>query len=417
MARYLSRYLPFALVLAELLIACTPSVPLTCFDPLGCIAIPANKPVRIGYILSLTGVDQSFGEDILNGIELAIDDYQGQLLGHPLELFGEDAGCSPEEIQKAATNMTLQNDLLGVIGPHCPTPFQAAALTLSNAGMIAMPLMAAALSLPQNDRNTTPGILGLTVDPSFQGQLIAEFAFHQLGTRRVALLYDRSAYSDALAHSFKEAFQNLGGAITYEGIVEPGNIDMRPILNSIQNDPPEALYFPIFERSADYLVLQKTDFPNLQELALITSDELLVDSFFEHTGTAAKDIYLSGLDMSSADYPIFLEKWLVKYNQPPHSTYHLISYDAAHLLFEAISKAADLESNGNLLIGRQALREALGEIKGYSGLSGSITCTKSNLCTTDQLLEIYRNDTSDDFRTKWPPQPVWESDQSQSGSQ
>ena len=408
------RFLSSVLIMIGFLQACSPSNPLTCLDPLGCFVIPVNEPIRIGYILSLTGVAQSFGRDILNGVNLAIDDYQGQLWGHPLELSGEDVDCSSEEIQKAATNLTLKKDFIGIIGPHCPTPMKAAALTLSNAGIISIPLMAAALTLAQDDPAIPPGIYGLTVDPIPQGQMAANFAYFKLKASRVALVKDDSAYSDALADSFRVTYQNLGGTIIYEGIIEPSAIDMHFMLSILQNYSPEVLYFPIFERSADYLVLQKNDFPNLQGMALISSDELLVDSFFEHTGKFAKDVYLSGLDMGSPDYPMFLEKWLAKYKQPPESTYHLISYDATHLLFASISNTAEMGSDGSLLIGRQSLRDAFSQIRDFSGLSGSITCMQSDLCPTNPQLGIFQPNSLEDFQTNWPLQPLWESDQIQS---
>jgi branched-chain amino acid transport system substrate-binding protein len=406
-----SRFLVAVLIMIGFLQACSSSSSLACSDPLGCIAIPANEPIRIGYILSLTGVAQSFGRDILNGVNLAIDDYQGQLLGHPLELYGEDADCSPEKIQKAAINLTLKMDFLAIIGPHCPTPMQAAALTFSNAGIISIPLMATTLSLVQDDQDIPPGIYGLTVDPFLQGEISANFAFFQLKSRRVALLKDNSVYSDTLADLFKVTYQNLGGTITYEGIIEPSNIDMHSTLSILQNYSAEALYFPIFERSADYLVLQRNDFPNLQGMALISSDELLVDSFFEHTGKFAKDVYLSGLELGSPDYPMFLEKWMAIYNQPPESTYHVISYDATHLLLASISNTAEMGSDGSLLIGRQSLRNAFSQIRDFPGLSGSITCMQSDLCTTNQQLGIFQPNSLEDFQTNWPPQPLWESSQ------
>lgn len=393
--------------------ACSSSRSLKCLDPLGCIAIPANEPIRIGYILSLTGVAQSFGRDILNGVNMAIDDYQGQLRGHPLELYGEDADCNPEEIQKAAINLTLKKDLIGVIGPHCPTPMKAAALTFSNAGIISIPLMAAALSLVKDDQDIPAGVYGLMVNPSLQGELSANFAYFQLKTRRVALLKDKSAYSDVLADSFMETYKNLGGTIIYEGIIEPSAIDLHSNFSILQNYSPEALYFPIFERSADYLVLQRNDFPNLEGMALISSDELLVDSFFEHIGKFAKDVYLSGLDMGSPDYPMFLEKWLTKFNQSPESTYHLISYDATHLLLASISNIAEMGPDGSLFIGRQSLRDAFSQIRDFSGLSGSITCMQSNSCITNQHLGIFQPNSLEDFQTNWPPQPLWKSDQIQ----
>jgi len=52
----------------------------------------AAEPVKIGFFMSMTGRDASFGEASLNGARLAVDELNaaGGVLGRPVELVVED---------------------------------------------------------------------------------------------------------------------------------------------------------------------------------------------------------------------------------------------------------------------------------------------------------------------------------------
>jgi branched-chain amino acid transport system substrate-binding protein len=77
--------------------ACGPqAAPFECTDEIGCVDIPPGDPIRIGYALVIAGPNESLGVDSRRGIEIAIDDMEGEFLGHPIELVGEDAMCSAE---------------------------------------------------------------------------------------------------------------------------------------------------------------------------------------------------------------------------------------------------------------------------------------------------------------------------------
>ena len=54
-----------------------------CTDPLGCVTIGPGEPIHIAYALVTEGPNSSLGIDERNGVEIAIDDSGGQILGHP----------------------------------------------------------------------------------------------------------------------------------------------------------------------------------------------------------------------------------------------------------------------------------------------------------------------------------------------
>ena len=106
---------------------------MTCDDALGCITVAADDPIRIGYALVISGPNETLGVDSRRGIEIAIDD-KVEVLGHAIELVGEDALCSAEGGQAAATKLASDPTLIGVIGTNCSSGGEPASAILSDAG-------------------------------------------------------------------------------------------------------------------------------------------------------------------------------------------------------------------------------------------------------------------------------------------
>ncbi|NOZ49290.1 MAG: ABC transporter substrate-binding protein, partial [Chloroflexi bacterium] len=102
---------------------------------MGCVEVGPNDPVRIGYALVVSGPNETLGVDSRRGIEIAIDD-RGKVLGHAIELVGEDALCSAEGGQTAATKLASDSTLMGVIGTNCSSAGEPAAAIISDAGMV-----------------------------------------------------------------------------------------------------------------------------------------------------------------------------------------------------------------------------------------------------------------------------------------
>src|SRR3990170_3697800 len=165
-------FIPLLLAISLLLFSCYPAGRLTCSDPLGCIHLEPGQPLQINYLLAFSGVLQAYGSDALRGLEIALEDYQSEVRGHPIVLSGEGVSCESQAVLEAAIKFSLQPNLLGVIGPHCPQDVYSAALALGNAGMVVIPLGASA---PQF-MDGPPGIFGLAMDPDYQGRAAAEFA-------------------------------------------------------------------------------------------------------------------------------------------------------------------------------------------------------------------------------------------------
>lgn len=398
-------------LLSALLAACSSGYKSDCLDALGCLSLAPQKPVQIAYLLTLQGPTQSLGNDALNGIKIAIDDHEGTLLDHPIQLIGNDQPCTETNMLTGGTQLALLPSLLGVIGPNCPEATAKTAILLSNAGLANLGL--AASRIPTNDPSIPmpPGFFHLGIDENYEGRMIAEFAYAQINARRAAVISGQDASANALEQAFTEAFEDKGGMITSQETVRLEDVDFGSLLASLAEEPPDILFLPIFERQAINLLNQISEFPALDDLVLIGADRLWVDSFAESAGNRTAGLFVVGPVLQEEEYAAFLDRWKAKYGASPRSGYHAMAYDATEMLLAAIEKAAFAESDDILHIGRQALRNAIGSLSGFNGLSGTVTCNPAHECLAGQEPAIYELGALQEDSGKWPPEIVWRPDQ------
>ena len=86
---------------------------------MGVVTIKKGQPIHIAYWMVVAGPDASLGTDTKRGVEIAIDDKGGKLLGYPIKLSGQDTGCNAEGGQAAATKLASDPTIVAAVGSNC----------------------------------------------------------------------------------------------------------------------------------------------------------------------------------------------------------------------------------------------------------------------------------------------------------
>ena len=384
---------------------------LECTDAIGCVTVAPDEPIRIAYMLTISGATASLGDDSRGAIQIAIDD-QGQLLGHDIDLVGEDSGCSAEGGQTAAQKVAADKSIVGVIGTSCSSAAAAALPTLSQAGLVLISPSNTAPSLTNDDKANgglwQPGYYRTAHNDLFQGRVAAEYAYNQLNARKLATIHDGSPYAQGLQAVAVDVFKQLGGEITFQGAINVGDTDMRPILTEVASNPPDILYYPIFQPEGNLITAQSKEIKGLENTKLMGADGLFASDLAKNTGPAVVGMYLTGPYVAADDaYNGFLAKWDKKFGGVPPSGFHAHAYDATNMLFAAIQQATQKGDDGTLLIGRQAVRDALSATKDYKGLTGNLTCGPTGDCATGEALAVFQLGEPQLTDGAWPPPVVW----------
>ena len=376
------------LLVAILAAACGPTEqPFECTDPLGCVTIAPGDPVRIGYALVIAGPNETLGVDSRRGIEIAIDDHDGTLLGHPIELVGEDSMCSAEGGQTAATKLVSDPSLLGIIGTNCSSAGVPASKIVSDAGMVLISPSNTAPSLTDPDQAWNPGYLRSCHNDRVQGAAMAHYVYDELGLRTAATIHDGSPYAEQLQQVFADTFTELGGTITAQEAVNVGDTDMHPILTTIATDSPEFLYYPIFIPEGAQITVQAKEVAGLENTILAAADGCFSPDFVEAAGEACEGMYISGPNLAFENplYDHFLQVHQEKYGEPPLSVFHAHAYDGTTMLLAAVEQVAEQDEDGTLHIGRQALRDALYGTHDFDGITGTLNCNQYGDCADPEI--------------------------------
>jgi branched-chain amino acid transport system substrate-binding protein len=400
-------FVVFSLIIAAsmVLTACGPKVvPFTCTDAIGCVTIGPTDPIHIAYALVISGADETLGVDSRNGIEVAIA-LKGKVLGHDVQLTGEDEGCSAEGGQSAGTKLAADPTIIAVIGTSCSSAARVAVPLLSQAGftIVSPSNTAPDLTLALN-ANNYPGYLRTAHSDLVQGKAAARFAYEFLGVTKAATIHDGSLYAEKLQEVFALNFEEMGGTITAREAVDPLGTDFKSALTSIAATSPEIIYLPIFVKAGSLITRQAKEVPGLENTYLMGADGMFSPDVTEGAGEAVEGLFVSSPDLSAfaGEYTtVFLPKYNELFGTGPISIFHAHAHDAAMLIFAAIEKVAVQDGDGTLHIGRQALRDAMYATKDFNGLTGVLTCSPTGDCA-NPVIAVYKYHVG-----QYPPERIW----------
>jgi branched-chain amino acid transport system substrate-binding protein len=403
MIKRLSIVISALAILGMVLTACGPAAPTyTCTDSIGCVKIGPTDPIHIAYLLVISGPNAALGTDSRNGVEIAIDDAGGKILGHTIKFDGEDGGCGAEGGQAAGTKLASDPTIVAVIGTSCSSEARAAEPLLSKAGFVTISSSNTAPDLTEaGNPNNYPGYLRTAHNDKVQGAAAADFAYNSLKITKAATIHDGSLYADKLQGVFADNFKQMGGTITLQTSVTIGQTDMSSVLASIATGQPQLIYFPIFLPEGAFLIQQAKKTPGLENTYLMGADGLYSPDVMKTAGADVEGFMVSSPLVTGAAYETFVAKYKAKFGEDPINIFHAHAYDGFNIVKAAIEKVAVQEKDGTIYIPRQALRDAMYATKNFQGLTGVLTCTPTGDCA-NPVIGVYKYHAG-----QYPPELIW----------
>jgi ABC-type branched-subunit amino acid transport system substrate-binding protein len=94
------------------------ATPVAVEDEWGLMTFAPGTEIKIGVSSALAGGYAVYGQDMLNGVDLAIEDF-GNLKGWTVKSEGGDDGCEGAPGVTVAELFSADPAILGVVGPMC----------------------------------------------------------------------------------------------------------------------------------------------------------------------------------------------------------------------------------------------------------------------------------------------------------
>jgi branched-chain amino acid transport system substrate-binding protein len=163
------------------------------------------------------------------------------------------------------------------------------------------------------------------------------------------------------------------------------------------------VYLPVFIPLGSLIVNTASDVDGMSGVILAGADGIQSPSFLENTVGTSEGMYVSGPDLSFSNTfyeETFLPAYRDKYGTDPTAPFHAHAFDATNMILDAVEEVAQVGADGTLLIGRQALRDALYATSGMQGITGTITCDEFGDCADPKISVSLVQDGA--FERIWP---------------
>jgi branched-chain amino acid transport system substrate-binding protein len=317
---------------------------------LALVAAPAGAQdtVKIGFILPMTGQQQSTGKQIAAAIKLFQQQHGDTVAGKKVEVIIKDDGAVPDNSKRLAQELIV-NDKVQFLAGFGVTPAALAVAPLATEAKVPLVVTAAGTSIITE---RSPYAVRTSFTLAQSSTIIADWAAKNGIKKVVTMVSDYAPGVDA-ENSFKEQFAKNGGTVT-ESIRFPlANPDFAPFLQRAGDAKPDAIFVFVPSGQGATFVKQYVE-RGLDKAGIrligpgdVTDDDLLNGMGDAVIGTVTAHLY-------SAAHPSAMNKAFVadfrKASGMRPNFMAVGGYDGMALVYKALEKTKGA-ADGDSLVG------------------------------------------------------------------
>jgi branched-chain amino acid transport system substrate-binding protein len=325
-----------------------------------------EEPIVIGFITALTGPTSLWGTQERNGAVLAAEEInaKGGVLGRPVKLIVYDHKGKPEEGVSAYRRLVDQDKAVAIGGTH-----------FSNISLAIVPV-AESKKVPIIGQAIEPRITvpapgkvnayTFLAQPSsaMQGEIMARFAWEDLGARTAACLVDKSnSYSTSQGEAFRDYIKARGGQVVSYIEYAGGTVDFRAFLTQMKVKSPEVIFLPQYAQGGGLQVRQARELGITA--TILGSNSLSDQNYVDACGgmeNAAGTYFLFNVNFSDPKFERFHKAYEARYREPVVTYHAVFGYDDIYMIARAISSVGKPDPI--------AIRDALENLKDVPILAG-----------------------------------------------
>ncbi len=334
--------------------------------------------VRIGFFGPIEHTpDQVFGQRMLHGAELAIEEAneQGGYGGKPFKLmlhndydnwqakavYGEDRSTDPTiwgSSSNEAVKMVYDDQDWAIFGSISS---ESTHIILRVALKAEIPIVNSASTDPTIPETYIPWYFTNLQDDRVQCLTLARRIYTELGIKRVALLRVNNRYGRFGVIKFRDAARRLGHPVVIEQKFLPGDTDYARELKIIQDSHTEAIVLWADEEQAAGILKQMRAIGMKQRV--FGAYRTLGPELLAAAGPAAEGfeaVFPYDPTRKDSKWIAFNERFETRFHEKPEQ-FAALAYDGMNALLDAICKAG---------LNRARIHDALADLQTYDGVTG-----------------------------------------------
>jgi len=315
----------------------------------------ANKVVKIGVDLSLTGADAQGAIREKDGIQMAFDaaNQANAVPGYTFEVVWLDDGTAtagqydPAQAATNARKMVSDAAVVGAIGPMMSGAGKAMTPILSQGGLATItpsstnPDITSPKFASQYRPAGKPIYFRTVTTDAYQGPNMANFYAEKLKVKSVFVLDDSGAFGVGVADTFEAQAKKKGINVVGRDRLDPKAADYSAVLTKIKSLNPDAIYFGGVSQAGVKLAKQSYDI--MPKMIRGGPDGTYGADFLSGGGFPAVEGWYSTIaaphlvDDTKAEQ--FVNAYRGQFGMSPDD-YCITAYDAGLVLIDAVKRIA-----------------------------------------------------------------------------
>jgi branched-chain amino acid transport system substrate-binding protein len=299
----------------------------------------SQKPIKIGALLPVTGVDPHEAASQINGMKLYFDEVGRKVAGRPIEFLVEDDEFKPQ-VGMQKLRKLVESDRIDILtGPVSSGVANAVVDYVKQTNTLWVISGAALASLTREKKGP---LIFRTSTTTWQTNFpLGEWTAKNLAKEIVATASDFAGGRDSV-EEFKSSFAAAGGKVIKEVYPPLGSSDFSPYLADIKRAKPAAVYCFFIGGDAVNFVKQYDQFGLKAEIPLVASGFTVEGEFLPAQGRSALGVASCLHYTDVLDTPVnkaFVAAYKARYGTTT-SVQSDYGYVAARFMVEAL-KARD----------------------------------------------------------------------------
>lgn len=335
------------------------------------------EEVRIGVVLELSGATATFGEETLNGLNIALDELN-KTRERKIKLFVLDNKSEAIETANSVNQLINVNKVVGIIGAVASTNTMAGAKVAQESGI---PMMSPG-STNAKVTQIGPFVSRICFIDPFQGEVLARFARQLEKTKAVVITDKNSDYSLGLADSFRKTFTAQGGKVLGEESYTAGDPDFSALISSVKAYAPDVIFIPGYYNDVGPMLKQAEG--SWDGIVKIGGDGWDSPTLTELGGAAVFGTFISShfaADDPNPRIQAFVKAYTAKHGKTPGAMAGL-GYDSGLVMANALDRV-----QGEVTPAK--LKDAINSTKGVEGLCGTVSLNEKRDAVKDAtILEV-----------------------------
>jgi branched-chain amino acid transport system substrate-binding protein len=337
------------------------------------LALPGagRAQTKVGFINTMTGAEAPIGENLTNGVDMAVADLGKK--GVKITLVKQDDTGKPDKAMGATEQLATGDEVAALVGPYTSANANAVAKL---AEQYKVPQVIPSAAKEEITKQGSKYVFRLNAPAHQYAQSLLDAALAFGKPKSVAFIYESTDFGNSVSAAGKAYATSKGLQVVGDEAYQKGAADYRSTLTKMKAANPDLVFMVSYVADAILLMRQSREV-GLKPQAFLGGGAGFDTAQFEGEKDISTNVFsvTQWTPESSPAATEFANRYKAKYGKKP--TYHAAcAYAAMMIVGEVAAKAG-----GN----REKIREAL-DAGSWTGIMGDVKFQDSGGFTNQNML-------------------------------